>query len=71
MIYSVRRYREVGENSTQKAIGFRNQEIIDFQGSRFSEICRLEPDYREFYTSIEAVGAVSIDYFCSMSSRKE
>lgn len=67
MVNSVKSYKQVGEKSTQKATGFRNQEIIDLQGSRFSKLRRLNPDYRGFYINFEDVGAESIDYFCSKS----
>ena len=48
MVTYSRGYREAGEQSTRKAIGFRNQEIVDFQGSRFSEVCRPKPDEGNF-----------------------
>lgn len=60
MINSVKSYREVGEKSTQKAIGFRIQEIINLQESRFSKLWRLKPDDRDFYISFEDVGAVRL-----------
>ena len=44
MVSSVKGYREVGETSTQKAIRFRNQEMIDdLQGRRFSELGSRSP----------------------------
>lgn len=64
VVNSVKGYGEVGENGTQKGIGFMNQEITDsLQGSSL-----VKPDYREFYISLKDVEAVSIDYFCSKST---
>lgn len=67
-VNSIKDSREAGENGTQKAIRFKNQEFIDdLQGSRFSELWRQKPDYREFYISFEIVETVSTDYFCMKS----
>lgn len=44
VVNSVKGYRKAGENGTQKASGFRNQDIIDdLQGSRFSELWKWKP----------------------------
>lgn len=64
VVNSIKGYGEVGENGTQKGIGFMNQKITDaLQGSSL-----VKPDYREFYISFKDVEAVSIDYFCNKST---